>query len=804
MKIGVTAPGTRKPDMSSGPRESKINLRSNIHNENWSDGAWMYLIRLEHSVGTGGPDMDSGPREGKINLRSSTTKHNAAGWWCGFLAVAPALGGNHARLSVPYVADCDDYRDYWNQHPISGKGHDQTPADMRLIGEVKYGEYADNFDDIHPDTLDRCGDEEPINVPKHESPFKSEETAQIFSATLADVKAAEIMPRHLGGSPAEWGEDGYPETEMVKMGRKDVEIILPFPSVRMRLLTPPVKRLRLSTICQRGREERTPYYTERIRELCTDSLASLFDILRTIGPDLPGDLFPRLTGVYWHEFSFAAQHVLLFLHTTLTKIDLNFFSRRPDLSILNTLAHKYPMLQDITIQASQAVLALTGVKQGVKRFDPQGFKMLVGYTLGQEVPGLLRPVKITLTRVGWKALQRLSRLDSLISLKLEFLPFFEFPWVRGPSPTFSFPRLRALEISAIPVDDEGTKFFQLCRDVPLVSLIMDLECAATIAERFRLFSALSAGCSHSSLTSLSLGGDQRIGDEDPESCIIPGNTLQLLFVFVDLTSVYNQSPSGFNLDDALISDMARARTRIESLELWSKERVPCRVTLCCFRSFAQHCPLLEYLAMTVDASDASVELATPSQTSQGSLYTIRMMYSPVATPVPVAQFLYNLFPELWVVRTEHDYSNDDEEDEDSVEDIRHHRCWKERHGAHRADGKLIVMTLIDPAFPLIPILQSVYDHRRTGIQGMFPADEIFEDAAANLEQSSTSAADKDVSLLISKEDVFQFGVMRKCTQAGMRRKGLFNTIYYAPESLVPGRLPALIAAADLAQDLSFV
>ncbi|KAJ7868947.1 hypothetical protein B0H14DRAFT_3582715, partial [Mycena olivaceomarginata] len=288
------------------------------------------------------------------------------------------------------------------------------------------------------------------------------------------------------------------------------------------------------------------------------------------------------------------------------------------------------MLQDITIQASQADI-----------------RQLSHFIANQRCVQSL-----SLPSVGWKALQRLSRLDSLISLKLEFLPFFEFPWVRGPSPTFSFPRLRALEISAIPVDDEGTKFFQLCRDVPLVSLIMDLECAATIAERFRLFSALSAGCSHSSLTSLSLGGDQRIGDEDPESCIIPGNTLQLLFVFVNLTSVYIQSPSGFNLDDALISDMARAWTRIESLELWSKERVPCRVTLCCFRSFAQHCPLLEYLAMTVDASDASVELATPSQTSQGSLYTIRMMYSPIATPVPVAQFLSSLFPELWVVRTE--------------------------------------------------------------------------------------------------------------------------------------------------------
>ncbi|KAJ7859693.1 ribonuclease H2, subunit B [Mycena leptocephala] len=81
-----------------------------------------------------------------------------------------------------------------------------------------------------------------------------------------------------------------------------------------------------------------------------------------------------------------------------------------------------------------------------------------------------------------------------------------------------------------------------------------------------------------------------------------------------------------------------------------------------------------------------------------------------------------------------------------------------------ADGKLLVMTPIDPAFLLIPILQSVYPEN--GDQGMFrPADEIFEDAAANLEQSSTSAADKDVSLLVSKEDVFQFVSMECCINA---------------------------------------
>ncbi|KAJ7163611.1 ribonuclease H2, subunit B [Mycena crocata] len=81
-----------------------------------------------------------------------------------------------------------------------------------------------------------------------------------------------------------------------------------------------------------------------------------------------------------------------------------------------------------------------------------------------------------------------------------------------------------------------------------------------------------------------------------------------------------------------------------------------------------------------------------------------------------------------------------------------------------SDGQLLVMTPIDPAFLLIPILQSVY--HEGGDQGMFrPADEIFEDAAANLEESSTSTAGKDSSLLITREDVIRFSSLKCCINA---------------------------------------
>ncbi|KAJ7772045.1 hypothetical protein DFH07DRAFT_953328 [Mycena maculata] len=132
--------------------------------------------------------------------------------------------------------DCDEFRELWNHHPISGKGHDQTPADMRLIGELKYGKYADNFEEIHPDILERYGDEDDIDVAiagdqshhirheavavaKAECPFQSDDALDIFDRALKEVKAAEIIPENLGVSTVEWDEAGYPEIEIVKAGR---------------------------------------------------------------------------------------------------------------------------------------------------------------------------------------------------------------------------------------------------------------------------------------------------------------------------------------------------------------------------------------------------------------------------------------------------------------------------------------------------------------------------------------------------------------------------------------------------------
>ncbi|KAK7001953.1 hypothetical protein R3P38DRAFT_2557956, partial [Favolaschia claudopus] len=150
--------------------------------------------------------------------------------------------------------DCDDFVDYWNHHPISGKGHDQTPLDMRIIGELTHGRYIDDFETIHPETRNQYPNHDegtsfetynidaaiatnqrrhlhnnPIDVPRNEAPFRSDYAMTVFRQALTQINAEDIIPEHFGVSPGEWPEEGYPESEVIKVSRKDIEITLPFP-----------------------------------------------------------------------------------------------------------------------------------------------------------------------------------------------------------------------------------------------------------------------------------------------------------------------------------------------------------------------------------------------------------------------------------------------------------------------------------------------------------------------------------------------------------------------------------------------
>jgi hypothetical protein len=69
---------------------------------------------------------------------------------------------------------------------------------------------------------------EPIDVPKHESPFSTPAAEQIFRDALTAVQMEGIIPTGFGVAEPEREDGIYSETQKIEVGRKDVQVGLPF------------------------------------------------------------------------------------------------------------------------------------------------------------------------------------------------------------------------------------------------------------------------------------------------------------------------------------------------------------------------------------------------------------------------------------------------------------------------------------------------------------------------------------------------------------------------------------------------
>ena len=131
------------------------------------------------------------------------------------------------------------------------------------MGQLQHGEYEREFDDVHPDILDRyygthgrplrrnhsgagsTGEDyesvgnqisadqegnihnESVETPPTHCPL-DEQSAHLFRQMLDDELIQNSIPHDFGLREDEW-DDGYPPTERIKMrGGKHVDIDLPF------------------------------------------------------------------------------------------------------------------------------------------------------------------------------------------------------------------------------------------------------------------------------------------------------------------------------------------------------------------------------------------------------------------------------------------------------------------------------------------------------------------------------------------------------------------------------------------------
>ncbi|KAJ7599360.1 hypothetical protein C8J56DRAFT_1094074, partial [Mycena floridula] len=169
--------------------------------------------------------------------------------------------------------DCKTFVDNWNCHPISGEGHDRSPMDMRLLGQVTEGTYLDEFPGVEPSVLEHYygveghpiqrqpgqtgaghpADEdsdsdsemeapssehpgnlpnhidEDINsqflhdavpVPKHKCPFPDDDDMATFERALLESSQQDIIPGGFGLAPTEWEDGQYPPYEIIPAGRR--------------------------------------------------------------------------------------------------------------------------------------------------------------------------------------------------------------------------------------------------------------------------------------------------------------------------------------------------------------------------------------------------------------------------------------------------------------------------------------------------------------------------------------------------------------------------------------------------------
>ncbi|KAF8959787.1 hypothetical protein BDZ97DRAFT_1666643, partial [Flammula alnicola] len=186
-------------------------------------------------------------------------------------------------------ADCQDFKDTWNSHPMQGENTSyKSPNDLRFMGQARFGVYKDECEGIHPDTIDkyygvdhgteirhRTGhgaghpiDEaesdselqdvsaqqqerlqpspeelaqqiadnqtpqvrhEGVSVVQGRNPFHDENTEAAFFDVLGQVIESDIIPVGYGVHPDEWINDAYPTAETMKIGSrgtKEIQILL--------------------------------------------------------------------------------------------------------------------------------------------------------------------------------------------------------------------------------------------------------------------------------------------------------------------------------------------------------------------------------------------------------------------------------------------------------------------------------------------------------------------------------------------------------------------------------------------------
>ncbi|KAJ7213705.1 hypothetical protein C8J57DRAFT_1096745 [Mycena rebaudengoi] len=250
------------------------------------------------------------------------------------------------------------------------------------------------------------------------------------------------------------------------------------------------------------------------------------------------------------------------------------------------------------------------------------------------------------------AVRHIAGLEHLKDLRVRSLDVEPFSEVdRSDS---LFPALRRLTLWAESVIFV-INFLKILDRAPLETIVVTVNEDSTTVNPRALFSAIHSYSftRSASLTSITVEfrGDFGTAFGNDAIYAIGSSVIRPLFEFPNLRHMQLSSPAGFILDNEFVDDMARAWRQLESLSIECQHATifdsASNPTIMALQSLSRHCPHLRDLSLLVNATNIQMDhLSRSPPTIHATLRSWDYLYSPIDSPVEVADFLSSLFPSL--------------------------------------------------------------------------------------------------------------------------------------------------------------
>ncbi|KAJ7699335.1 hypothetical protein B0H17DRAFT_1177129, partial [Mycena rosella] len=402
--------------------------------------------------------------------------------------------------------------------------------------------------------------------------------------------------------------------------------------------------------------ERPLIYASRIKHfvlMFPHNMLSAY-VFETLSLCIPREqLFPNLETIAWAPRTQQLYpYIRLFLGPKIHGVVFHYPNSISALSLLPALSLKYPALKLAKLRAD-----IPDDDDPQLLLDDDELKLR---SISTFVRGLTEIISLDLDIIDQGAFEHLGRLTTLRFLNIGELHRLE---PSNSLPRLSFPALATLHFRDTRLE-LASAYIGMLSESKLAMLDVAITAPATTPTTTHFYATLTINCPHPDLQILEVQNTEWYsqGIADPAHYVVPSASLRLLCCFPNLVVLRLQSPAGFDLDDATVWALARAWPRLRILSLTADtdaEHHPSRVSLDALCAFAQHCPALAHLSITLDAVAVPPVEAASDRPIQTCLVMLNVAASPISTPSHVAAFISKLFPTLLAL-----IAHTEEEDED--------------------------------------------------------------------------------------------------------------------------------------------